>query len=170
MYCPATASVLINEPVGQTLVDQFGDFSLERASPRSARSRSSGRVRLPGCGEFTQVGADARALSIYLTLNRAALRTNVADTAAVAADLRTLATQLDELEASLGTADGGGLGSATAALNAARIVLVGLLAWLAVPAVICTWLGWARPHAQRTPLLTPRGPRIPIASARSTRG
>ena len=93
-------------------------------------------------GEFSLVGADARALSADLTSTGAALRTNVADTAAVAADLRTLATQLDELESSLATSDGGGLGSATAALNAARIVLVGLLAWLAVPAVLSTWLGW----------------------------
>lgn len=94
-------------------------------------------------GEFTQVGADARTLSTDLTSTAAALRTNVADTFAVAADLRTLATQLDELESSLGARDGAaGLGSASAALNAARIVLVGLLAWLAVPAVLCTWLGW----------------------------
>jgi len=93
-------------------------------------------------GEFTQVGADARALSTDLTSTAAALRTNVADTAAVASDLRTLATQLGELESSLGAPEGGGLESATAALNAARIVLVGLLAWLAVPAVLCTWLGW----------------------------
>jgi hypothetical protein len=93
-------------------------------------------------GEFTQVGVDARALSTDLTSTAAALRTNVADTTAVAADLRTLATQLDELESSLGTSDAAGLGSATAALNAARIVLVGLLVWLAVPAVLCTWLGW----------------------------
>jgi hypothetical protein len=93
-------------------------------------------------GEFTQVGADARALSTDLTSTAAALRTNVADTAAVAADLRTLAAQLDELESSLVTSDAGGLGSATAALNAARIVLVGLIAWLAIPAVLATWLGW----------------------------
>lgn len=93
-------------------------------------------------GEFTAVGADARALSSDLTDTAAALRTNVADTAAVAADLRTLATQLEELEESLAAPDGGSLGSAAAALNAARIVLVALLAWLAVPAVVSTWLGW----------------------------
>jgi hypothetical protein len=93
-------------------------------------------------GEFNQVGADARALSTDLTSTAAALRTNVADTSAVAADLRTLAAQLNELESSVATPDGGSLGSATAALNAARIVLVGLLAWLAVPAVLSTWLGW----------------------------
>lgn len=99
-------------------------------------------------GEFSQVGADARALSTDLASTSAALQTNVADTAAVAADLRTLATQLDELESSLAASDGGSLGSATAALNAARIVLVGLLAWLAVPAVLCTWLGWRLSRAR----------------------
>jgi hypothetical protein len=93
-------------------------------------------------GEFTQVGNDARALSTDLTSTAVALRTNVADTAAVASDLRTLATQLDALEEKLDTPDAAGLGSATAALNAARLVLVGLLAWLAVPAVLSTWLGW----------------------------
>jgi uncharacterized phage infection (PIP) family protein YhgE len=93
-------------------------------------------------GQFTQVAADARTLSTDLDSTAAALRTNVADTAAVAADLGDLATQLEALEASLGEPDGGSLGSATAALNAARIVLIGLLAWLAVPAVISTWLGW----------------------------
>jgi hypothetical protein len=85
---------------------------------------------------------DARALSTDLTSTAAALRTNVADTAAVASDLRTLATRLDELESSLEGSDGAGLGNATAALNAARIVLVGLLVWLAVPAVLSTSLGW----------------------------
>lgn len=93
-------------------------------------------------GEFTQVGADARALSTDLVATAAALRTNVADATAVATELRTLATQLHALEATLGAADGGSLGSAAAALNAARIVLLGLLVWLAVPAVLCTWLGW----------------------------
>ena len=100
-------------------------------------------------GEFSLVGADARALSADLTSTAEALRTNVADTAAVAADLRTLATQLDALEARLAASDGGSLGSATAALNAARIVLVGLLAWLAVPAVLSTWLGWRLTRRRR---------------------
>ena len=112
-------------------------------------------------GEFTAVGADARALSTDLASTSAALRTNVADTEAVAADLRTLATQLDALETSLGGPEEGGLGSATAALNAARIVLVGLLAWLAVPAVLATWLGWRLARGT----LRWRGPR-----ARSNRG
>jgi hypothetical protein len=92
--------------------------------------------------EFTLVAADARALSADLDSTAASLRTNVADTGAVASDLQALATRLDDLESSLGGPDDGGLGSAAAALTAARIVLVGLLVWLAVPAVLCTWLGW----------------------------
>lgn len=92
--------------------------------------------------EFGGVATTARTLSTDLDATAGALRTNVADTSAVAEDLRALATQLRELEASLGTSQGAGLESATVALNAARIVLVGLLAWLAVPAVLCTWLGW----------------------------
>lgn len=93
-------------------------------------------------GEFSGVAADARALSTDLVSTAAALRTNVADTTAVAGDLRSLATKLDALEASLASPGSGSLGSAAAALTAARFVLVGLLVWLAVPAVLSTWLGW----------------------------
>jgi hypothetical protein len=92
--------------------------------------------------EFLRVGTDARALAADLISTAGALRTNVADTGQVATDLRALATRLDALETSLGASEGAGLGSATAALNAARIVLLGLLTWLAVPAVLSTWLGW----------------------------
>ena len=92
--------------------------------------------------EFARVGTDARALSGDLLSTASALRTNVADTASVAADLSTLAARLDALEASLTASTGAGLGSATTALNAARIVLLGLLVWLAVPAVLAAWLGW----------------------------
>ena len=92
--------------------------------------------------EFTSVGVDARTLSADLLSTASALRVNVTDTASVAADLRTLATRLDALEASLGTSTGADLGSATVALNMARIVLLGLVVWLAVPAVLATWLGW----------------------------
>jgi hypothetical protein len=100
-------------------------------------------------GEFSQVAADARALSTDLVSTAAALRTNVADTAAVAANLRALASQLAALEASLGAPDSGSLGSAAVALNAARIVLLGLLVWLAVPAVLSTWLGWRLTRVNR---------------------
>ena len=79
-------------------------------------------------------------------LLEALLRTNVDDSAAIADDLRTLADRLDALEGSLATPAGAGLGgptmALTTALTSARIVLLGLLLWLAVPAIASTWLGW----------------------------
>jgi hypothetical protein len=96
----------------------------------------------PLADQFGDVAAESRALSDDLTAAGTSLATNVADSEAVAGDLRALATQLDALETSLATADDGGLGSASGALGVARLVLVGLLVWLAIPAVVTTWLGW----------------------------
>jgi hypothetical protein len=92
--------------------------------------------------EFGQVSSDAVALSTDLGTTAGALRTNVTDATAVAADLRALAAQLQQLGTSLGASDGTTLGGAAVAVNTARILLVGVLLWLAVPAVVCTWLGW----------------------------
>jgi hypothetical protein len=104
-------------------------------------------------GQFAEVAIQARALSTDLTAAAAAMTTNIADSAAVAADLRLLAAQLDALEASLAPPSGGTTGtSASLPIDAARIVLLGLLAWLAVPAVASTWLGWRltrRPHTRK---------------------
>jgi len=99
--------------------------------------------------QFREVGADARALSGDLGSTAGALRTNVIDTATVAADLRSLAAQLDRLETTLGSAEGADLGSALLAVNAARILLLGVLAWLTVPAALCTWLGWQLTRRRR---------------------
>ena len=106
-------------------------------------SRPFGQV----AGQFTTVAGDARALSIDLTSAAARMRANVADSEAVATDLRSLADQLDRLRASLGdttaSASGGGApSSASLPVDAARFVLLGLLAWFAVPAVVSLWLGW----------------------------
>lgn len=99
-------------------------------------------------GQFRAVGAEARTLSVDLTSTAASMRTNVADSAAVAEDLRTLSTHLDELEATL--ADGSGsAASSSLPVNAARLVLLGLLAWFAVPALLSTWLGWRLFRAPR---------------------
>jgi hypothetical protein len=99
-------------------------------------------------GQFNAVASDARTLSRDLTAASSALEANVTDSAAVATDLRALARQLDSLEASLGGDEGAGT-SATSSLpiDAARIVLAGLLVWLAIPAIGSIWLGWrlARP-------------------------
>lgn len=102
-------------------------------------------------GQFAAVGTEARALSLDLTTTADSMTQNVADSQAVAADLRALAVQLDRLKASL-TSSGslGGTGSSLP-VDLAVFVLVGLLAWLALPALASLWLGWrlARPGRAR---------------------
>jgi hypothetical protein len=101
--------------------------------------------------QFQGVASDSRALSADLTATATSLRANVVDAGAVAADLHALSEQLGRLETSLtgsttgGSADAG----ATLPIAAARIVLLGLLAWLAVPALACLWLGWRLAKPQR---------------------
>ena len=96
---------------------------------------------------FGAVGTDARALASDLRTAAESMRTNAADAASVAGNLRALATQLETLTARLDTGTGagsvGGLTSnATAQLGLARLVLIGLLAWLAVPALASAFVGW----------------------------
>lgn len=102
--------------------------------------------------QFTSVAADARAVSADLTATAISLRANVGDSEAVAADLRTLAAQLDHLEASLGEPPGTAAPGSDMHLPilAAEIVVLGLLGWMAVPALVSCWLGWrlaGRRHA-----------------------
>ena len=99
-------------------------------------------------GQFAEVASQSRTLSTDLGDAAAAMEANITDSAAVAADLRVLAAQLEELEASLGGGREGETPEASAAslpVDAARFVLVGLLLWLAVPAVAAIWLGWPGP-------------------------
>jgi hypothetical protein len=119
--------------------------------------------------QFESVASEARTLSTDLDATAVAMESNIGDSTAVAADLRVLAGQLAVLEASLGAASpapgasvapgssppagGPGLAPTSSALPiaAARFVLMGLLAWLAVPAIASIWIGWrwsrARPEA-----------------------
>jgi hypothetical protein len=101
-------------------------------------------------GQFGGVASDARTLSTDLTSAAARMRTNVTDSAAVATDLRSLGDQLDQLRASLGNGAGGAGASggggvaqgAAISVDAARLVLIGLLAWFAMPALASLWLSW----------------------------
>lgn len=95
--------------------------------------------------QFTAVSAEARALSADLTTTASSIQTNVADSQAVAADMRALADRLDRLRVSVGdatTTPGTRESSTPPAFGLARLVLIGLLAWLAVPAIGSLWLGW----------------------------
>lgn len=97
-------------------------------------------------GELSGVATRSRTLAADLGTTAAALDANVADSQATAADLRTLADELGRLRAELDGADAGttdptgtSLGST---VDLARVVLLGLLLWLAAPALAATWLGW----------------------------
>ncbi|MES1239277.1 MAG: hypothetical protein ABUL57_00285, partial [Chloroflexota bacterium] len=99
-------------------------------------------------GQFSQVATDARALSTDLTTTAVALDSNVADSAAVATDLRALADQLDRLRdsvapADLATADPEAAGKL---LKVGLFVVLALLAWLSVPAIVAIEIGrrWRR--------------------------
>lgn len=131
----ARASQLMTRLAGSfESLASLGSFELLGARPFASIS-----------GQFADVAADSRALSTDLAEAAAAMDTNITDSAAVAANLRVLAGQLDELQKSLGAGPDGQLpdgSSANLPIDAARFVLVGLLLWLAVPAVAATWLGW----------------------------
>ena len=115
-------------------------------------------------GQFAAVAGEARTLSGDLQAAAISMGTNIADSNAVAADLQTLADRLGALEVSLGVtaspapgataapAAGGGLPSTSSSIPiaAARFVLMGLLVWLAIPAIASVWLGWrwSRPRPE----------------------
>jgi hypothetical protein len=104
--------------------------------------------------QFAGVASDARAVSADLNATAGSLRANVVDSQAVATDLRTLAAQLDRLEAGFGTTGGAaGASGMHLPILAAEIVVLGLLGWMAVPALASCWLGWrlARPLGRIAP-------------------
>jgi hypothetical protein len=117
-------------------------------------------------GQFAAVAVEARTLSADLQVAAIAMDANVADSAAVALELQELADQIAALETSLGASaspapgasgsPGGSVVPATSSslpIAAARFVLMGLLVWLAIPALASVWLGWrwSRPRPESQP-------------------
>ncbi|MEO8273010.1 MAG: hypothetical protein ABI620_02955 [Chloroflexota bacterium] len=105
--------------------------------------------------QFGGVASDARAVSADLGATAASLRANVVDAQAVGSDLRALAAQLDRLEASLGGPSSASSASAAATdmhlpILGAKIVVLGLLGWMAVPALASCWLGWRLARRRRS--------------------
>jgi hypothetical protein len=90
--------------------------------------------------QFTDVAAQSRALASDLTSTADALTTNVADSEAVASDLRTLAGRLRQLETSVQGSGGPG-GSSGLPVALTQVVVIGLLAWFAAIALASIWLG-----------------------------
>jgi hypothetical protein len=103
-------------------------------------------------GQFTQVATESRTLSTDLSTAAAAMDSNITDSEGVAGDLRTLADQLSELDTSLGASPDGPAPNAAGAslpIDLAKVVLVGLLLWLAVPAIAALSIGWRWYRAPR---------------------
>ena len=90
--------------------------------------------------QFADVATQSRALAGDLTSTADALTTNVADSEAVASDLRTLAGRLRQLETSVQGSGGPG-GSPGLPVALAQVVVIGLLAWFAAIALARIWLG-----------------------------
>lgn len=89
---------------------------------------------------LAQVGASARLLSVDLHTTATTIAANVTDSAGVATDLRDLARQLETIGDNASAAGNASTVTATA-LDFGRVVLLGLLAWLAIPALVALWLG-----------------------------
>ena len=90
--------------------------------------------------QFTDVAAQSRTLATDLNSTADALTTNVTDSEAVASDLRSLADRLRQLETTLQPATGAAASPGLPIL-VAQIVLLGILAWFAVLALGCVWVG-----------------------------
>jgi hypothetical protein len=90
--------------------------------------------------QFTDVAAQSRALSTDLNSTADALTTNVTDSESVATDLRSLAGRLRQLETTLQPSSGAAASPGLPIL-VAQIVLLGILAWFAVLALGCVWVG-----------------------------
>lgn len=101
--------------------------------------------------QFTDVAGQSRALSTDLTSTADTLTTNVADSQHVAANLRSLADRLRQLEATVGSS--GGSGGSSLPIAAAEVVLFGLLAWFSIPAILSIWLGRRLVRNQRIPFV-----------------
>jgi hypothetical protein len=92
---------------------------------------------------FAEVATRARSLTDNLASTADALETNEADARRSAGDLRDLADRLGELQATLATDPAEPeTAAAFGAIALVRIVLLGLIAWLLVPAIVATALGW----------------------------
>jgi hypothetical protein len=97
--------------------------------------------------ELAAVAASSRTLATDLDATAGALAANVTDTRAVAGDLGALADELARLRTELDATTAAGVSTASGPdlptlVGLARLVLLGLLAWLAIPAVVAVWLGW----------------------------
>lgn len=111
---------------------------------------SAARVDVLGVQPFAgladslaSVARRSRTLATDLLTTAGALDTNIADSRAAADDLATLADELASVRTALEASDVPSSDrTIEASLGLARAVLIGLVLWLAIPALLATWLGW----------------------------
>jgi hypothetical protein len=127
------------------LTGQLAD-SLDQLSALSNISFLGTQPFAASGASLSATAARSRTLSATLATTADALETNVSDSASVAADLGRLADQLDALRGELGSSPAP---ASTIGLVGLEIVLLGLLAWLAVPAAVAIRLGWQWSRAPR---------------------
>lgn len=94
-------------------------------------------------GQFVEVGAEARLVSVDLGAAAVAMDRNIADSQAVASKLRELVTRLEELGDSLAepAEPERATAAATLPIVTAAFLLTGLLLWIALLALASLWLG-----------------------------
>lgn len=132
---------------------------MDQLATAMARMSDAARVEILGtqpfgsaAEQFRAVADRSTALSKDMRRTSDTLDTNVTGATTASADLAQLAVQLRSLRDGLGPPGSDDpVVPARTAVDATRIVLLGLLAWLAIPAIAAMWLGWRWLRA------TPRG-------------
>jgi hypothetical protein len=101
--------------------------------------------------EFDRVAEQSTRVSQDLRDTAGVLDRNVTDAGTSGDDLARLATELRALDRSLDESPSTEVEPIRTVLDVTRIVLLGLLAWLAAPAIAALWLGWRLLAGARSP-------------------
>ena len=90
-------------------------------------------------GEFDQVGIRSTAVAGQLQSLAGSLDSNATDLANLAGQIDSLQTSIGQLRAAVGP--GSVIGGVASTIAIARALLLAMVVWLAIPAVVATWLG-----------------------------
>jgi hypothetical protein len=122
-------------------------LTTELADAMAELSRSADVVVLgtrpfaPVAAAFARIGERARAVSTELDRTASSVDRDAASLARIAGDVRAVRIQIGRLADGLGESGAGDSSGEPLAFAVSRLVLVGLLLWLAVPAAVSLWLG-----------------------------
>ncbi len=99
--------------------------------------------------EFDQVAARSNDIAGQMNALAGSLDANAADVTVLSGQIGALQTSVQELRNSVGP--GSAISGAGNLLSLARGILLALVAWLAVPAIVATWLGVRMYQSTRSP-------------------